>query len=242
MSPNVANFLFELVNVLLLAAALTWALFKPVRAALDAEAQRHSAQVEEGDRLRSEAQALLDDARAAQAAARVEGDKLRGEARAAAEAEAARILDLARQAAQGERAALTDELSATRQAEVGARAGAVGEVAGRAVRRLLEAVDGPELDEALVRAACAGLRGMNGAVTGPVTVEVARPLTEGGRAQLTSALGRAYGVRVVPELGAGARITTEAGQVDATAASLAREAAQAVGAAALPPAGEAPHA
>ena len=37
MSPTLANFIFETVNFLLLAAALGWVLYKPVRHALDAE-------------------------------------------------------------------------------------------------------------------------------------------------------------------------------------------------------------
>ena len=47
------------------------------------------------------------------------------------------------------------------------------------------------------------------------------------------ALGTTFEQRVVSELGAGVRVTTAAGQIDATALSVARQAASAVSAEAI---------
>ena len=53
MAPWVANFLFEAVNFLLLAGALGWLFFRPVRTALDAERERRAK--EEAERKAQEA-------------------------------------------------------------------------------------------------------------------------------------------------------------------------------------------
>jgi hypothetical protein len=61
-------------------------------------------------------------------------------------------------------------------------------------------------------------------------VESALPLDEEGKKVLRQALGGDFQQRTVPELGAGVRITTSAGQIDASASNLAREAARQVAA------------
>ncbi|HUB06711.1 MAG TPA: hypothetical protein VMB50_06910, partial [Myxococcales bacterium] len=58
-----------------------------------------------------------------------------------------------------------------------------------------------------------------------------RPLEPETTRLVAAALGREPEVRVVADLGAGVRVTTPAGQVDATAAAIARQAARAVSAA-----------
>ncbi len=74
MSSALANFLFEAANFLLLAAALGWLLFKPVRRALDAERARHAREEDESKRLRAEAEVLAREARSAREAADREND------------------------------------------------------------------------------------------------------------------------------------------------------------------------
>ena len=225
MSPYVANFLFESANFLLLAGGLGWALFKPVRKALADERTRHAQEREEVERLRAEAEALAEAAKQARAAADEELKARRKEVLDAAKAKAAALLEEARAAERTEREALRDELARTRQAEVAALADAVGRLAARSVSTLLQTLEGPSLDAALVRAACAELQGTEPAAW--VRVEAARPLDEAQRGWIAQALGQPFEVRVVPELGAGVRITTPAGQVDATAISIARKAADA---------------
>ncbi len=234
MSPSLANFLFEVANFLLLAAALGWILFEPVRRALDKERERHAKEEEEQKRLRSEAEALAKDARAVREATDHETAKRRSELLAAAQKEAAQIVEEARKTQAAERRTLEQELTTSRNAQAAALAETVGRIAGESVARLLSVLEGPSLDVALVRAACAELGGLPSFARGSALVESAHPLDAEARRLLGGAIGDGFKERTVAELLAGVRVTTSAGQVDATALSLARHAAQAVTAAAGP--------
>jgi F-type H+-transporting ATPase subunit b len=235
-SPAFANFLFEAANFLLLAAALGWLLFKPVRSALDQERDRHVKEEAEQKRLRSEAGALSREARAAREAAERETTERRSRLLAAAQEEAAQIVEAARRAQAAEQATFRQELTTSRNAEALALAEEVGRIAAGSVTRLLEALQGPSLDLALVRAACVELQAIPEAARGAATVESAHPLDAEARGLLEQALGGGFSERTVAGLLAGVRVTTAAGQVDATALSLARHAAQAVVQAAAEPA------
>lgn len=236
MSPFLANFLFEAANFLLLAAALGWILFKPVRRALDAEAARRAGEETERARLRADADAAAREARGARDAAEREAAETRQTALAAARAEAAAIVEDARKERARERGVLERELAASRAAEAAALAEAVGRIAAGSVQRLMAELQGPSLDLALVRAACAELAALPGGVRRPVVVESARPLGADARGLLEAVLGGGYEVRIVGELGAGVRVTSPAGQVDATPASFARQAARALADVAAAPA------
>lgn len=236
MSPSLANFLFEAANFLLLAAALGWILFKPVRRALDRERERHAKEDEEQKRLRSEAESLAKEARATREANDRETAERRSELLASARKEAARIVDEARKTQAAERRAFDQELATTRNAQAAALAETVGRIAGASVARLLDAVEGPSLDVALVRAACAELQALPSSARGSALVESAHPLDAESRRLLGAALGDRFKERTVAELLAGVRVTTSAGQVDATSLSLARHGAQAVIAAVTAPA------
>ena len=92
------------------------------------------------------------------------------------------------------------------------------------VMRLLVEIGGPDLDAALARAACLRLAALPAASrAGSVAVETARPLDAETRARFVEVAGPAAAVkdRVVPELGAGVRVITSGGLVDASAAGLA---------------------
>lgn len=231
MSPALADFLFEAANFLILAAALGWILFKPVRRALDAERTRHGEEVAEAERLRKEAESLQGEARARQDALEHELSEKRREILAAARREASRIIDEAKKRGGAERQRLEAEMRAARETEIQALAEEVGRLAANAVRSLLEKLDGPSIDVALVRAACAELETLPAETRRSALVEVARPIDPEAMNLLERALGAAEGggveLRIVSELGAGVRVTTPAGQVDATAVSIARRAAQA---------------
>lgn len=230
MSTTLANFLFEVANFLLLAAGLGWLLFKPIRKALDAERQRHQQQDEESRRQRAEAESWTAEVRDARRRAERELDDHRKELLAAAQSEAAALLDEAKAARRAERRALEDELATLREGETQALAEAVGRLAAGAVRELLDVLPGPSLDLALVRAACRELGSLPAAARSSAVVECARPLEAEARTLLRSTLGGPLEARVVEELGAGIRITTPAGQVDATATALTRRAARVVSA------------
>lgn len=237
MSPALTNFLFEAANFLLLAAVLGWVLFKPVRRALDSERERHDQELEESKRLRAEAESLANEARAQRDAAAREADARRRESLGAARREAAAIVETARQAQLAARRRLERELAVRREAEGARLAESVGRIAAESVRRLLRALEGPLLDAALVRAARAELDAVPQDARRAAVVECARPLDDDSRALLERVLGDGFQERIVRELGAGVRVTTPAGQVDATALSLARRAAVAVKNAGVP----APH-
>lgn len=236
-SPFLANFLFEAANFLLLAAALGWILFKPVRRALDAEAARRAGEEAERARLRADVDAAAREARAARDAAERDAAATRQTALAAARAEAAAIVEDARKERARERGVLERELAAARAAEAAALAEVVGQVAAGSVQALMAALQGPSLDLALVRAACAELAALPGGVRGPVVVESARPLEAEARSLLEAVLGGGHEHRIVAELGAGVRVTSPAGQVDATPASFARQAARALSDVAAPAGG-----
>jgi len=227
-STALANFLFEAVNFLLLAAALGWVLFKPVRRALDAERARHDKDLEDAARVKREAEARLQEAAGAraklEAASTAEAKKRLDDAGQ----QAARIVEEARAAADEERRAFEREQEARRQAEAVALAGTVGRIAGESVVRLLRSLDGPALDLALVRAACEELRKLPRPAAGTVLVESARGLDPDSKKLLAAALGDGFQARELPALGAGVRVTLPGGKIEASAAALAREAAGAV--------------
>lgn len=231
MSPALANFLFEAVNFSLLAAALAWVLFKPVRRALDAERERHAKEGDEARRLKGEAEALASETRAARETAERDQEAQRRELLAASHEQAARLLEEARAAAARERRTLAEELEADRRGQIAALTETLGRIAAESVRTMLAALEGPSLDGALVRAAAKEARAHPPAHPGAVTVDTARPLLPDDRRLLEQVLGGEFRERSVAELGAGVRITTGDGQIDASALALAREAARAVGAA-----------
>jgi F0F1-type ATP synthase membrane subunit b/b' len=227
-TPALADFLFEAANLLLLAAALGWLLFRPVRAALDAERGRRASASAEAAERRAEAERLLQEARAARAAVDRELEERRAALLAAARHEANRIVEEARQAQAALRRAEVDERQAAIRRDAVELADTVGAIAADSVRRLLAAIDGPALDLALVRAACAELAAVPLSARSTAWVESARPLEQEATRLLAGVLGDGFQASTVAELGAGVRVTTSAGQVDASAVALARQAAREV--------------
>jgi F0F1-type ATP synthase membrane subunit b/b' len=227
-SPAAANFVFEAINFLLLAAGLGWLLFKPVRRALDADRQKHADAADEAERMRADAATERDEARAARKRFEEEVAARRKEIISAAEEEAARLVEEAEKTRTTEKRALAEELANARAAEASEKAEVIARVVSEALRRLLERVSGPALDTALTRAACDELEDLPAEARKSALVESARTLEPEAKRLLAGALGTSFDERVVAELGAGVRITTSAGQVDATALSLARSAARQV--------------
>jgi F0F1-type ATP synthase membrane subunit b/b' len=227
LSPNVATFLFEAANFALLAAVLGWAFFRPVQGAIEAhraglEAARRAAEED-----RAEAALRLAEVEARQREVEASLEPLRAALRRDAESEATRLREAARRGAEDERAALRAELASLRRAHARALARDAAGAARLLVERLLAAVDGPELDLAMVRAFARKLSGQSLATAGTVLVETARPLSAEASETLALALGSAPGeprVRVVPSLIGGLRVTTDAGLIDASIAGMGEEA------------------
>jgi F0F1-type ATP synthase membrane subunit b/b' len=236
-SPALATFLFEAANFLVLAAALGWVLFRPIRGALQAEQERHASAQQEANASRAEAEKLLKQARE-------QHEKLQGEleqTRARMLAEAQEKVAALEREARDQRLVETRELERKREAALGnelqAQAEALGHIAAESVRGLLQSIAGPDLERALVAAAIRELESLPGEARAGCVVETARPLQDESRLKLSEALGPDFEERDVPELGAGLRITTRAGQVDASALALSRAAAERVAQQAAPRAG-----
>jgi F0F1-type ATP synthase membrane subunit b/b' len=227
MSPTVTTFFFELTNFLLLALLLGWLLFKPVRSVLQArqaaeklQAEELAARVAESDRERTD----LD-----QRHRTFENEiaELRRRHIAAADQEAAATVARAHEAAERERDSIKRGLAQLERAQVERLSAAVAAATRESVARLLTTLNAPDLDASLAQAACRQLEGIQDSALGPVLIESARPLADSVRAAIVAALDAhapPAEFRVVPDLGAGLRITTERGLIDASALGLARQA------------------
>lgn len=224
MSSALATFLFELVNVLLLASLLGWLLFRPVRAALQER-------VDSDRRQRDELRTRLADVQSREGALEQQRRLLEGEATAlrkgslaAAEQEAAAIIGAARESAQRERDRANLQLAHLEEQYAQRLSVAVAAATRASVAQLLTTIHGPDIDASLVRAACRQLEALR--PSGPVCIESVVQLQDGSRAALIEALGAAATAifRLVPELGAGLRITTAHGAIDVSARGFAREA------------------
>jgi F-type H+-transporting ATPase subunit b len=231
-SPSWVTFLFEAANFLLLAALLGWVFFRPVRGALE----RRRAGLEAEERAAAEKHAEAERALAETAARRSEFESslasLRERVRAEAERERSRLLDAAREQAQRERETLKTELAALRRGQARRVAGDAAGAAREIVVRLLERIEGPDLGQALVGAARRELAEL--AAVGPlapVIVESAgalEPVVLDSLARVAGVAGSEISARRVPELGAGVRILTARGLIDASAAGLAAHAERAL--------------
>jgi F0F1-type ATP synthase membrane subunit b/b' len=225
---ELANFLFEAVNFGLLAGGLSWLLFKPVRGALDAEQHRRE---EEEHELASRSEALTQGEMKLQAERKGFEEQLASErdrAMESARAEAQEILKAARAEAETRQ----EEQDRARQYErseiLSSLSDSVALVAATSLRRLLDSLDGPELDLALVRAACSEIALMQTPIAGSIVVETARPLSPAAREVLESHLPQGFVLRDAPFLGAGVRITTAQGLVEASSLAFARQTAEQV--------------
>jgi F-type H+-transporting ATPase subunit b len=225
-SPTLATFLFELVNFLLLTGVLGWLLFKPVRGMLQARQAGEKKQADELAARAAEADRLRAAWRQRTAAFESEVTETRAARLAAAEREAAAIVAKAREAADREHDRAARTLAHVERAQLVKLADAVAAASREAVTRLLTALDSPDLDASFVGAVCHRLKTLDAKTLGAVLVESAKPVSEQARVAITGALAaRASSLtfRVVPDLGAGIRITTARGLIDASAGGLAAD-------------------
>ncbi|MEZ5417070.1 MAG: hypothetical protein R2708_06990 [Vicinamibacterales bacterium] len=226
MSPTLSTFVFELANFALLAALLGWLLFAPVRNALDARQARERERRQALDEREQATARARADIEAARAAFDADCEQQRTARLAAAASEADAVVTRARETATREVARGQRMLAHVEQAQVEHLATAVGAAAHDAVARLLTSVQGPDLQQALVAAACRELRATR-PKAGAILVESAAPLADEPRAALAEAAGGSavtMEFRELPALGAGLRVTTPHGLVDASAAGLAAHA------------------
>lgn len=228
LSPEVVNFVFESVNLLLLAGGLGWFFLKPVRETLQTEQARHQALAAKATAQLDEAERTLAKAREQQATLEEQVEQERAKVLEAAQDQARKIVAAALAEAEHERVHQSQRLAAERRAEIEQSLASVAQIAGKSVAQLLLAAEGPDLQRALVRLACQRLTQSPDFSGIAATVESAQELDSESLTQLREVLSPELTPRVVPELGAGVRITTDAGQVDVTALGIARHAAQQV--------------
>ena len=227
MSATVSTFLFELTNFLLLAGLLGWLLFKPVRTALQQRQAAEKTQIATLAEQTAEADRMRADLAQRQRAFEQEMAGLRAEHLAAVDQEAAAIRAGARDAANRERESMTRMLGHLEHAQAERLAAAVAATTRDSVERLLTSLGAPGLEAALIDSACRQVRGLDGGSLGAVLIESAQPLSADAETALRAALDhRATDAdfRVVPGLGAGIRMTTARGLVDASAAGIASQA------------------
>jgi F0F1-type ATP synthase membrane subunit b/b' len=231
-SPRWVTFLFETANFLLLAALLGWAFFRPVRGALERRRAALEAEEREAAEGRAQAERALAEAAARQSELERSYASLRERVREETERERLRVLGAAREQAQRERETLETELAALRRGQAKRIATDAAAAARGVVVRLLERIDGPDLQQALAAAASREFAKLAAAgPVDPVIVEFAdalEPAVVDALANAAGIPGSEVSARRVPELGAGIRILTARGLIDASAAGLAAHAERAL--------------
>jgi F0F1-type ATP synthase membrane subunit b/b' len=213
------TFVFEIANFVALAALLAWLFFKPVRQALeDQQAKRKRLEDEAAQKL-AEADRLQREVDSQRQGLSRELDEMRSKAREAANAEKNRIIVEGRAQIERERGALKREslnIDSTQTARISR---AVATATGQTVRQFLQQIEGPELEQALVKAACRELQAFSNNSLAPVVVECAASLDEMSRQLIRDAIGVSADsaeFRIVPELVGGLRISTSRGLIDAS--------------------------
>ncbi len=227
MSSTLSTFLFELTNFLLLAGLLGWLLFKPVRTTLQERQATEKRQIAALAEQTAEADRLRADLAQRHSAFEQEMARLREEHLATVDQEAAAIRAGARDAAARERDSMTRMLGHLEHAQAERLAVLVAATARDSVERLLTSLGAPGLEAALIDSACRQVRALGGGSLGAVLIESAQPLSASAETAVRAALEhRATDAefRVIPRLGAGIRLTTAGGLVDASAAGIASQA------------------
>lgn len=228
MSVTWVTFLFEVANFLLLAAVLGWFFFRPVRDALERRRSELESERRAATDARAEAERTLQEARARRIEAEGSLAALRERVQREAENERERLLEAARVQTQRERETQKEELVSLRRAQARSLARDAAFAAKEIVVRLLEKMQGTDLEHTLLEAACRQLEELrtSGALA-PVVVESARTLDDRALASLAEAAGVARidaRQRVDPSLVAGLRVLTARGLVDASVEGLAAQA------------------
>ncbi len=228
MSATWVTFLFEAANFLLLAAVLGWLFFRPVRNSLERRRSEIESEQRAAADARAEAERAFRDARARRTELEDSLEELRERVQREAETERERLMEAARVQMQREREALKQDLVSLRRVQARSLARDAAFAAKEIVVRLLEEMEGPDLEHTLLRAACAELEKLRSSgPLAPVVIESVRALDNEALAALAEAAGVAAASaahRVNPDLVAGLRVLTARGLVDASAAGLAAQA------------------
>ena len=234
MSATWVTFLFEAGNFLLLAALLGWLFFRPVRDALERSRSELEAERTEIAEQRAQLAGELKQARTRRSEAGAELDEMRARVERQTAAERERLLAEARAEAGRELDRAERELAERRRAGAAALAQDAVFAASEVVRRLLERLDGPELEAATLEAAGRALERLREAGRlAPLVAESARELDPAALERLAGAAGlgaEELTARVDPDLLTGLRLITPQGVIDLSGRGLAEHSAQALAA------------
>ena len=225
--------MFEIANFVALAAVLAWLFFKPVRKALEGQQAKAKRQEDEAAQALARAEQLRQDIDTQHQTLAAELEAMRVKMREAAKQEAEQIVTEARAQMERERATLKREALHIEQAQTAKIARAVATATHGTMQRFLEQMEGPELEQTLVQAACRELQSFSNNSLAPVTVESATPLSNESLQLIKTSLGTAAktaDVRVDPELKGGLRVSTAHGLIDASITGLANFAEQSLSA------------
>ncbi|MCA9068171.1 MAG: ATP synthase F0 subunit B [Planctomycetaceae bacterium] len=231
MSPWLTTFLFEVANFLVLASALTWLLFRPVRNAIEqrresiADEQKQAAdKLTEADRIKNEIKQRFTELDQ-------EIQQKRETARQEATKEAEQIVADARSAADRERAALQRQITYLEHSRIERLSQIIAATTGQTVGRLLEDLGNSDLRVLLVQEGCQRLQALSEDLTVPVVVESAWDLSDAEKSSLQEAIGpsgQPIEFHTVQQLKAGLRISTNRGLIDLSEAGLANFAERAL--------------
>lgn len=228
-SPSLTTFLFETANFVTFAALLAWLFFKPVRKAIETQRMTIQTQAEEAARKLSDAKRVRQEIEAQHQKLATELERLRAETHKTAKQESDALLATTRAQLERERAALRRDMLNLEKAQTAKLARALASAAYATLKRFFEQMEGPELEQLLLKAACRELHLLSNHALGPVTIESAAPLDIEAKQMIGGAMGtpkKTVDFRVVPELVAGLRIATRHGLIDASVAGLAHFAEQ----------------
>jgi F0F1-type ATP synthase membrane subunit b/b' len=222
MSPGVTTFLFELVNFLILALALGYFLFTPIRKALESRRAAQEKQIRDAKTTIAAAETAREQVSKERAELDKDRDRILKEAEAVAQKRADTILTEARDTAAKERAEAVRELASLSDAQLERLASASADAAAVVTEKLLIQLGSPGLQSQLVKTACQGLKAMDG-LRGKVLVESATALDPESMTCLNAVMSHSGTVpeyRVRPEIGTGIRVETSQGVIDLTSAGL----------------------
>lgn len=229
MSPSLTTFVFETINFLVLLTLLGWLFFRPVRAAIEQRQSEIQGQLEAAAQSKQASEQMHQEWTRKLQTLHSEIEDQRRSSEQEATAQAARILESAREQAAKEIESVKSRLGHLDEGQREHLARTVASVAGESVSRLLQTIDGSSLDQLLLQRACHELKQLDGTTLAPVRIESAAPLSPSERETLSESLGDAGKTakfHVIESLGRGIRITTAQGLIDASSSGLTRFARQ----------------
>lgn len=229
MNDSLWTFVFEIANFVTLAAVLAWLFFKPIRKALvDQQAKLRQFEDDAAKKL-ADAKNLQQQAESQRQALASELETMRVKMRETAKQEAEQILADAHAHAERERAALRRDALHIEQAQIAKIGKVVATATYNSTKHFLQQMNGPELQQTLIKSACRELKTISKDSLAPVTIESAGPLDEEARRLIGESLGvaaQSADFRVVTGLEGGLRVSTAHGLIDASIAGLAKFAEQ----------------